>query len=117
MRIKVILVYIFKSLPWKPQQIIKLLITIFRETSYPHSDFPLIGKKQFFSIRSSHLDKAMKFNNDEFEYYSKIYNDPRVIDTDLTEIDVSRTSIEILPGRLLKNYKSSVKNSQSQLSD
>lgn len=110
MKIKVILIYIFKSLPWKLQQIIKLLITIFCETPYPHSDFPLIGKKQFFSIRSSYLDKALKFNNDEFEYYSKIYNDPRAIDTDLAEIDVSRTSIEILPGRLLKNYKSSVKN-------
>ena len=101
---------ITKNIPWKLKQIIKLLISIFREVPYPISDFPLSGAKKKFSIRSSFLDRSLKFKNDEFEYYSKIYNDPRPIDNDLAEVDVFRTSIEILPGKMVKKYNLSIED-------
>ena len=107
---KKVIFLIKKNIPWKLKQIIKLLISIFREVPYPISDFPLTGSKKIFSIRSSFLDKALKFENDEFEYYSKIYNDPRSIDTDLAEADVFRTSIEILPGKMVKNFSLSIED-------
>ena len=62
-------------------------------------------KKLFFSIRSSFLDKPLKFENDNFVYYSKTYNDARQINTDLTDQDVHLTAVEIAPGEKIKEYK------------
>ena len=107
---KKVIFLIKKNIPWKLKQIIKLLISIFREVPYPISDFPLSGAKKKFSIRSSFLNRSLKFKNDEFEYYSKIYNDPRPIDTDLAEVDVFRTSIEILPGKMVNNFSLSIED-------
>ena len=42
------------------------------------------------------------FDNDNYQYHSKIYNDPRQFDTDVAESDVFKTSI-ILPGSFSKN--------------
>lgn len=100
-----ILLFIFKFLPWKLRQFIKLIIYFFRENKYSNSNFPLIGKKTFFSIRSSFLDKPLKFENDNFVYYSKTYNDARQINTDLTDQDVHLTAVEIVPGEKTKEYK------------
>ena len=97
-----------KYLPWKIRQFIKLIYNMLKEVPYPHSDFPLIGKKSFFSIRETYVNKVLKFENDKFEYHSKIYNDSRIADSDLAEVDVFRTTIEILPGKMLKNYDFSI---------
>ena len=80
------------------------------ERPYPFSDFPLIGPKRFFSIRKSYLDMPLLFENDDSAYYSKIHNDSREFDTDVAERDVFRTSIEIIPGKLLKSHSFNIKN-------
>ena len=90
---------------WRIGQIIKTIVTLLCEEDYPRSDFPIVGPKKFLSIRNSYLKKILKFENDKYEYFSRIYNDPREFDTDITERDTYRTSVEISPGRLLKNCK------------
>ena len=110
MKLKIIFEKLLNNIPWRLKQIIKLIITIQNEHPYPSSDFPLIGEKKAFKIRSSYLDRVLKFENDLFDYYSNIYDDPREIDTDIAERDVARTSIEILPGRVLNKKNFFIKN-------
>ena len=105
MKLKIILKYFFKFIPWRLRQIIKLMLLIQREKSYPISDFPLIGEKRPFKFRDSYLNRILDFDNDNYQYHSKIYNDPRQFDTDVAESDVFKTSIEILPGSFSKKHK------------
>jgi len=101
---KIILI-IYKFLPWRLRKFIMLFLYFFRENRKSNTNFPLVGKKTFFSIISSFLDKPLKFENDDFDYYSKVYNDARQVNTDLTDQDVYHTAVEVVPGKQTNQYK------------
>jgi len=107
-QIKIIIQDVFTKLPWRIQQVLKLVLSYTRELSYPHSDFPLTGKKSLFTIRRSFLDRPILFDNDEHSYYSRIYADSRKKDIDIVEENISKTAVEIIPCDLFKTFSLSI---------
>jgi len=113
-KLLLVIKFIYTKLPWRIQQIMKIIFSYIRERPYPHSDFPLIGKKKsLFSIRRSYLNEPLVFNNAKHAYYSRIYSDSRNKDTDLIEENASRTAIEILPCDFFKTYQQSYEESMA----
>ncbi len=104
---------IYTKLPWRIQQIMKLYLSFLRELPYPHSDFPLTGKKSFFSIRRSLIESPLIFNNESNHYYSRIYSDSRRKDIDIVEENTFRTSVEILPCSFFRSLSLMAKENEA----
>jgi hypothetical protein len=102
---------IYNKSSWGVRQVINLLHSLISEPPYPFSDFPLIGKKSLFSIRSSFIEKQLSFDNDNdnISYYSRIYNDSRRRAIDLVEENVARTTVEVVPAMFYKKYSKLLK--------
>ena len=80
------------------------IASFFRQSPAPFSEFPMIGKKSLFTIRSSYVEKKLSFENHDKTYYTRIYNDSRKRSLNLVEENVFQTTFEVLPANYFRKY-------------